>query len=76
MGVRNKDILAAIKSVMEYTANFDFESFRSEPKTIDADIRNFEVIDEAAASYARRNCRGSFTNPMAKYVLYEKRAAA
>jgi uncharacterized protein with HEPN domain len=33
---------------MEYTAGMTFEGFVNDPKTMDAVIRNFEVIGEAA----------------------------
>jgi uncharacterized protein with HEPN domain len=46
---RIKDILAPIDRIFEYTQNLDFESFRSDTKTVDAVVRNFEIIGEAAA---------------------------
>jgi len=47
--LRINDILAAIESIKEYTRMLDFEQFRSEKKTFDAVVRNFEIIGEAAA---------------------------
>jgi uncharacterized protein with HEPN domain len=47
--LRIKDILASIDRILEYTRNLDFEGFRSDTKTIDAVVRNFEIIGEAAA---------------------------
>jgi uncharacterized protein with HEPN domain len=34
---------------MEYTRNLDFENFKSDTKAVDAVVRNFEIIGEAAA---------------------------
>jgi uncharacterized protein with HEPN domain len=42
------DILQSIKNISEYTAGMDETKFKSDKKTIDAVIRNFEIIGEAA----------------------------
>jgi len=42
------DILEASQSISEYTQNYDFIKFSNDKKTIDAVIRNFEIIGEAA----------------------------
>jgi len=47
-GLRIRDILASIERIIEYTRNLDFEQFRSDTKTFDAVVRNFEIIGEAA----------------------------
>ena len=47
--LRIRDILASIERIIEYTRNLDFEQFRSDTKTFDAVVRNFEIIGEAAA---------------------------
>ena len=47
--LRIRDILTAIERISTYTRNLDFESFRSDTKTVDAVVRNFEIIGEAAA---------------------------
>jgi len=49
-GLRIRDILSSIERIIEYTRNFDFEQFRSDTKTFDAVVRNFEIIGEAAAN--------------------------
>jgi len=46
--LRIRDILASIERIIEYTRNLDFEQFRSDTKTFDAVVRNFEIIGEAA----------------------------
>jgi len=42
------DILEAIKRIEEYTDELTFDKFTQDIKTIDAVIRNFEIIGEAA----------------------------
>ena len=46
--MRIEDILEAISAIEEYTARMDFSSWEKDRKTIDAVIRNFEIIGEAA----------------------------
>ena len=41
-------MLVAVSKIQEYTTGMSLESFRDDPKTVDAVIRNFEVIGEAA----------------------------
>jgi len=42
-----EDILAAIRKVERYTTGMDWERFRQDEKTIDAVVRNLEVVGEA-----------------------------
>ncbi len=42
------DIIEAINKIEEYTKDLDFEKFSIDNKTVDAAIRNFEIIGEAA----------------------------
>jgi uncharacterized protein with HEPN domain len=42
------DMLQSAEKIKRYTENHDFESFLSDDKTIDAVVRNFEIIGEAA----------------------------
>ncbi len=42
------DMLQSAYKIKRYTDNLDFESFLSDDKTIDAVVRNFEIIGEAA----------------------------
>ena len=42
-----EDILAAIQKIERYTDGMDQELFRQDEKTVDAVIRNLEVIGEA-----------------------------
>lgn len=47
---RIEDIAEALSAIEEYTTGLDFESWNRDRKTIDAVIRNFEIIGEAAAN--------------------------
>jgi len=42
------DMIEACARVMEYTAGFDAESLRADRRTVDAIVRNLEVLGEAA----------------------------
>ena len=42
------DILESADKILEYTKGFTFETFTKDSKTVDAVIRNFEIIGEAA----------------------------
>jgi uncharacterized protein with HEPN domain len=42
------DMLQSANKIKRYTENINFESFISDDKTIDAVVRNFEIIGEAA----------------------------
>jgi len=43
-----EDMIAAIRKVERYTTGMDQELFRQDEKTIDAVVRNLEVLGEAA----------------------------
>jgi uncharacterized protein with HEPN domain len=45
-----EDILLAIDRISEYIEGFDYQSFKMDFKTVDAVIRNFEIIGEASRS--------------------------
>jgi uncharacterized protein with HEPN domain len=42
------DILESCNKILQYTDNMNFETFCNDSKTLDAVIRNFEIIGEAA----------------------------
>lgn len=42
------DILESCNKILQYTSSMSFEEFSKDSKTIDAVIRNFEIIGEAA----------------------------
>src|ERR1041385_2999011 len=43
-----EDIIDSGSKILDYTKNLSFEDFLKDSKTVDAVIRNFEVIGEAA----------------------------
>lgn len=43
-----EDIIDSANKILLYTDNLTFEAFQKDNKTIDAVIRNFEIIGEAA----------------------------
>ncbi len=43
-----KDIIGSAHKIIGYTENLSFDEFTKDNKTIDAVIRNFEIIGEAA----------------------------
>jgi uncharacterized protein with HEPN domain len=42
------DILSSIEKIKSYTENHSYDTFIEDSKTLDAVIRNFEIIGEAA----------------------------
>ena len=43
-----EDIMESAFKIIDYTANLSYDEFINDSKTIDAVIRNFEIIGEAA----------------------------
>jgi uncharacterized protein with HEPN domain len=43
-----QDLLLAMTRIAEYLEGYDFDQFKKDYKTVDAVIRNFEIIGEAA----------------------------
>ncbi|MEK6706929.1 MAG: HepT-like ribonuclease domain-containing protein [Candidatus Poribacteria bacterium] len=48
--IRIKDIRGAIRRNRKYLHNISYDEFKKDEKTIDAIVRNFIVIGEAAAN--------------------------
>ncbi|MFP4395213.1 MAG: DUF86 domain-containing protein [Anaerolineales bacterium] len=46
--MRIEDILESIRRIQRYTSGLTFGSFKADQKTIDAVIRNLEIVGEAA----------------------------
>jgi len=46
--MRVQDILEAIAKIQRYTAGMDYDTFQADEKTVDAVVRNFQIIGEAA----------------------------
>ena len=55
------DISDAIEKIKRYTSGFTYEMFIEDSKTLDAVIRNFEVIGEAA-NQLPENFKDRYTN--------------
>jgi len=51
--IRISDILESIARIQRHTNGFDFDKFEADEKTIDAVIRNLEIIGEAARHVPR-----------------------
>ena len=45
-----EDIQTSMKRIAEYIKGYDFPGFQKDYKTVDAVIRNFEIIGEASRS--------------------------
>ena len=43
-----EDMLQSAQKIKQYTKDFDYEVFLTDDKTIDAGVRTFEIIGEAA----------------------------
>jgi uncharacterized protein with HEPN domain len=43
-----EDILQSAQKIKQYTKDLDYDAFLADDKTIDAVVRNFEIIGEAA----------------------------
>lgn len=43
-----EDLVLSMKRVQEYLIGFDFQNFKQDYKTVDAVVRNFEIIGEAS----------------------------
>lgn len=55
--LRIQDILEAVDAIVTYTADMTFESFVADRRTVDAVIRNFIIIGEAAARIPDEVCQ-------------------
>jgi uncharacterized protein with HEPN domain len=58
------DIFDAIDKIDNYVEGLSFEEFSADSKTVDAIVRNFEIIGEAAKAYSFRNQRNISSNPL------------
>jgi len=57
-----EDIFEAGSKILRYTQNFSFDDFKNDERTVDAVIRNFEIIGEAS-----RNLTNEFREHILKY---------
>lgn len=68
-----EDILTSINRISEYIEGYSFSDFKKDNKTIDAVIRNFEIIGEASKSLPKQ-IKGKYKSvPWAEmYLLRNK----
>jgi len=45
-----QDIQECVQKIQKYTLDYSFDDFMSDDKTVDAVIRNFEIIGEASSN--------------------------
>ena len=43
-----EDMLESAQKIKRYTIELDYDAFLSDDKSVDAEVRNFEIIGEAA----------------------------
>lgn len=68
------DIKLALKNIQQYTRRFDYLDFIHDQKTIDAVVRNFEIIGEAAGRLPK-NFTNKYSNiPWGKMVGMRNKA--
>jgi len=46
-----EDILTSMNRIAEYIDGYNFETFKRDYKTVDAVIRNFEILGEASRTF-------------------------
>lgn len=63
-----EDIRTSIGNIEEYTKGLGFEDFRDDKKTIDAVVRNLEVIGEAARNIPKELKKEYLNVPWEKMV--------
>lgn len=64
-----QDIVVSMERVQEYVSGLNFELFKKDFKTVDAVIRNFEVIGEASKNLLK-SIKDKYTNvPWEMYRL-------
>jgi uncharacterized protein with HEPN domain len=57
-----EDIHLAMERIAEYIEGYTFIKFKQDYKTVDAVIRNFEIIGEAAKKYVSDRYFGKFVS--------------
>ena len=62
------DILDSIRKIETYTGEKDFNQFRTDSLTVDAVIRNFEIIGEAA-NQIPKSFKDSYKEVEWKYLI-------
>ena len=63
-----QDILDSINKILKYTSDFSFDDFKNNTITVDAVIRNLEIIGEAASHIDSKLRKDSSDIPWAHMV--------
>jgi len=61
------DIIESIDKIFEYTIAHDYKSFSKDSKTIDAVVRNFEIIGEAT-NHISQKLRNNYDLPWDRII--------
>ena len=61
------DIISSIKKIGEYIENLSYQEFIEDTKTVDAVLRNLEIIGEASRNI-REDVRKKFPNTPGRLV--------
>ena len=67
-----EDIQESAEKILSYTKDLTFEEFSVDNKTIDAVIRNFEIIGEAANRLSKE-ARGRAEIPWNRIIAFRNR---
>ncbi|OGL89826.1 hypothetical protein A3J36_02685 [Candidatus Uhrbacteria bacterium RIFCSPLOWO2_02_FULL_54_37] len=68
-----QDILDAINRITRYVKGMSYEQFRSDEKTVDAVVRNIEIIGEATRNIREETKRSYSHAPWQKAVSMRNR---
>ncbi|MFP4507107.1 MAG: DUF86 domain-containing protein [Cyclobacteriaceae bacterium] len=63
-----EDIQTSMNRIQEYIADYDYDTFRQDNKTVDAVIRNFEIIGEATNKLPKAVQEQYPDNPLVGHV--------
>ena len=67
-----EDIEEAINNIFEYTEGYQIEDFLKDKKTVDAVLRNFLIIGEAANHIPKEKQQQNSQKSYIKTILTEK----
>lgn len=56
-----EDIIESISKILKYTESYNFDTFKNDERTVDAVIRNFEIIGEASNKIPK-NIKEKYSN--------------
>ena len=61
-----EDMIEAIERILKYTLDMDYEQFSADTKTVDAVVRNFEILGEAAGNVPLEIQKSHYEIPWSK----------